>query len=216
MKNILSMTLAVAAVLCMAAAHATDASDVASQLEDTHVDIRSLLDPNVAMVKSEPVAVALPDKPSIADKQLAALFKINLQAQGFTLATPDKAKWVLIATVRDQSTQMAYSEHHFFHPDYTPETGTVEFADVTVVVCPSGNLNDAAWNSTVRAYNDFWVTNQEVIIRAMLSTYGRNFYYRNIRPAKIPDASSQAPELEQIKACLANPGGKDCDDVLGQ
>ena len=198
----------------------SSANDVSSTLEDNHVDIRSVLSPYVQISRAQPVAVTLPEKASIEDEQLTELFKINLAAQGFTVTSPDKAKWILTPAVSDQSTLLSYSDRGLFSLSYTPEAAPIDYAVLTVAISPSENPNKPVWISVVRAYTDFWVMHQEVVVAAILATYGKNFYERDTRPVGIPDDveknSSQPPSLEQIKACLASPKDKGCADVLRQ
>lgn len=203
-----------------AASAGSSANDVSSSLEDNHVDIRSVLDPNVQMSRTDPVAVALPEKTSIVDRQLAELLKINLATDGFTLTSSDKAKWILPPSVNDQSTLLSYSERGFFSRSYTAEAAPVDYAILNVVIAPSNSPSTPVWSSVVRAYTDFWVMHQEVVVAAILATYGQDFYERDSRPVGIPNDvrthSSQPPSLEEIRACLASPGDKGCGDVLRQ
>lgn len=214
MKSFFSLALAVVVSLGMGTAHATDASDVTSQLDDNHITIRSMLDPAASISKSDPVSVVLPDKATVADKQLAELFRLNLSARGFTVTTPDKSKWTFVATVEDKSTVLGYSEHHFFHLSYTPETGDVDYALVSIIVCRSADMGDAAWTSSVRAYSDFWITHQEDVIKAILATYGKDYYYRDTRPSKVAESSEddhgQVTSIEELKACLTGSDPKSC------
>lgn len=221
MKQVLLVAFAAMALAWMSLASAgSSAEDVSSTLEDNHVDIRSVLDPYIEISRSQPVAVALPDKASIVDKQLVELFKVNLAAQGFTVTSSDKAKWILTPIVNDQSTLLSYSDRGFFSISYTAEAAPIDYAILTVAIAPADNPGVAAWTSVVRAYTDFWVRHQEVVVAAILATYGQNFYERDTRPVGIPDDvqnnSSQPPTLEQIKACLASPKDKGCTDILRQ
>lgn len=221
MKRIMLFVLAAVGIGFVTAASAgSSANDVSSSLEDNHVDIRSVLAPDVQISRAEAVAVALPDKASIVDKQLAELVKLNLTAQGFTVTSPDKAKWILTPAVNDQSTLLSYSDRGFFSFSYTPEAAPIDYAILTVAIARSSDPGVPVWTSVVRAYTDFWVMHQEVVVAAILATYGQDFYERDSRPVGIPEDvqnhSSQPPSLEEIKACLASPKDKSCADVLRQ
>ena len=188
MKQILVFIFAAVALAWMTmAAASSSADDVSSTLEDNHVDIRSILAPYVEIPRSQPVALALPEKASIADKQLVELFKINLAAQGFVVTSPDKAKWILTPSVNDQSTLLSYSERGLLSFRYTPEAAPIDYAILTIAIAPSSDPGTAVWTSVVRAYTDFWVKHQEVVVAAVLATYGQDFYERDTRPAGIPD-----------------------------
>ena len=215
MKRVLFLLLAAAASVWMAAAFASSkVKDVGAALEDNHIDIKSLLDPAVTLPDSDPVAVALPDNPSIADKRLAVLIKLDLVHRGLTVTSPDKSKWTLVAKVEDQTSALTcYASGDMV-------AAPVEYTRLTVMVTPSRQPGSPVWSSTVRAYDDFWMTHPQVIVAGILATYGHDFYYRDATPIEIPDLvekddGSKAPSLEKIKACLADPSGSHCKDVLG-
>lgn len=214
MKSFLLLVLAAVVSVRVGTAHATDASDVTSQLDDNHITIRSMVDPATSIVRSDPVSVVLPDKATVADKQLAELLRLNLVAQGLDVTTPDKSKWTFVATVEDKSTVLGYSEHQFFHLSYTPETGDVDYALLTIIVCRSANQSDTAWISNVRAYSDFWITHQEEVIKAILATYGKDYYYRDTRPSKVAESAvddhGQVTSMQELKACLTGADPKSC------
>ena len=213
MKTLLASFCIALTLAWAAAAHASsNTADVESSLEDNHIDIRSLLAPGVAMPKTDPVAVALPADASIAERQLGELLKINLEAQGFTVTTPDKSKWTFAAKIDDRAFVLAVDQR------VVAEAHPVEYALVTVTASPSGDPGHPAWISSVRSYSRYWATDQEHVVEAILATYGHNFYYRDVRTAKVADYveddDNQPPTLEKIKACLAQPKGEGCSKIL--
>jgi hypothetical protein len=197
------------------AAYASD--DTSSPLDHDRIEIRSMQDPSVTILKSQPVSVILPGNPTIADKQLLQLIKNNLIAQGYTVTSPDKSMWTITGTAKDESSMLTYSKLSgilFLSP--TTSTSTVSYANITVVICANSDLSSPVWSSSVLALNDFWVNNQESIIKAILATYGVDFYYRNEDPKDVlNDATKKKyrptpPTLEDIKHCDANPKADGC------
>lgn len=190
------------------------ASDAISPLDNDKIEIRSMLDPNVVILKTQPVSILLPQGATIADKQLLELIRNNLIADGYTVTSPDKSDWTIYATERDQSSWLTYSKPGFFSP--TTTSATVSYATITVVICRNSDLTVPVWTSTVFTLNDFWVNNQERIIQAVVATYGANFYVRNEDPKDVPDDMTKAkyqptlPTLEQLKHCIANPKADGC------
>lgn len=195
--------------------HASD--DTSSPLDHDRIEIRSMQDPNVTILKTQPVSVVLPGNPSIADKQLLQLIKNNLIAQGYTVTSPDKSMWTITGTAKDESSMLTYSKvSGFLFPSPSTTTSTVSYASITVVICANGDLATPVWSSSVLALNDFWVNNQESIIKAILATYGVDFYYRNEDPKDVLDDVTKKkyrptpPTLEDIKHCDANPKADGC------
>jgi len=214
MRNIIGSLFAIFALIWTMASYASDAS---SPLDNDRIEIRSMLDPNITISKTQPVSVALPANPTIADKQLLELIKNNLIAEGFFVTTGDKSMWTVTATATDQSSMLTYSKlTGFIFKSTSTTTSTIDYATITVVICGNSDLTTPVWISSVYALNDFWVNNQEAIVQAILATYGINFYYRNEEPKDIPkdvrDNKHQpsVPTLEQIKRCLANPQADGC------
>lgn len=192
----------------------TSTSDVSTQLENNHINIRSMLDPDLSVSKSQAVSLILPDKPSIADKQLFELVKVNLDADNFNVASPDKSMWTLVARVQDQSSELTYGESAFLFFGTSSKSATVNYASLTLTLYRTGDLTTPVWTSSVTAFNDYWVMNQELVVQAILATYGVNFYYQDVRPVKVPDYvknnTDQPPTLDQIKKCLADPKEAGC------
>lgn len=215
MRGVVYGFLAASLLIWGNAGYASD--DTSSALDDNHINIRSMVDPGVTIPKSQPVSIVLPGNATIADKQLLVLIKNNLIADGFVVTSPDKSTWTITATVEDQSSTLTYSKlSGFIFKSPSTTTATIEYATITVVVCANSDLTTPVWMSSVYALNDFWINNQEVVVQAILATYGINFYYRNERPSSIPkdvqENSDQpkVPTLEEIKRCVANPKADGC------
>lgn len=192
----------------------TQADSSISPLDNDKIEIRSILDPNVTIPKTQPISILLPQNATIADKQLLQLIRNNLIADGFTVTSPDKSDWTLYATERDQSQWMTYTKPGLFVP--STESATVSYATITLVICSNSDLTVPIWTSTVFTLNDYWINNQEKIVKAILATYGANFYVRNEDPKDVPDDMTKAkyqpaiPTLEQLKHCVANPKADGC------
>ena len=212
MRTMIRGLLVVGALTWMGAAYASD--DTSKPLDNDRINIRSVLDPTVTIAKDQPVSVMLPTDATIEDKQLLELIKNNLIAEGYTVTSPDKSAWTLIASVRDQSSLLTYYKNGIFSPSTI--TATMEYTTITVVICPNSDLSKPVWMSSVYSLTDFWINHQEKIVTAILSTYGANFYYRNEEPKDIPDDvrrnsdQPEVPTLEQLKRCVANPKADDC------
>lgn len=215
MRIVICSLLVVVSCAWTIGVHAND--DVSSPLDHDRIEIRSMLDPNVTILATQPVSVALPGNPSIADKQLLQLIKNNLIAEGFTVTTPDKSSWTITGTVKDQSSMLTYSKMSgILFPSPSASTATVSYATITVVICANSDLSTPVWESSVYALNDFWVNSQESIVKAILATYGVDFYYRNADPKDVPDDVKKKkyrptpPTLDDIKHCNANPKADGC------
>jgi|SRR5579863_586004 len=215
MRIIIYGLLTMASLTWAIACFASD--DTSSPLDNDHINIRSMLDPSVTILKTQPVSIVLPGNPTIADKQLLELIKNNLIAEGFVVTSPDKSMWTITATVQDQSSMLTYSKvSGLFFPSPSTTTATVEYVTITVIICSNSDLATPIWMSSVYSQSDFWINNQEKIVQAILATYGINFYYRDESPKDIPDDVKDdkhqptMPTLEQIKRCMANPKADGC------
>lgn len=211
------MKLIVVALLCgVGLSWAVDgrADDAISPLDNDKIEIRSMLDPDVVIQRTQPVSVLLPANATLADKQLVQLIKYNLLAQGFVVTTPDKSDWTIYATERDESSTFTYSKPGFF--TWSSSTATVSWATIQVVVVGNNDPSVPVWMSTVFTLNDFWVNNQEAIVKAIIATYGINFYIRNEKPKDVLEDVANSkyqpniPTLEQLKHCMANPKADGC------
>ncbi|HEY1772965.1 MAG TPA: hypothetical protein VGH91_07220 [Gammaproteobacteria bacterium] len=214
MRIIICGLLAAASLVWVGTGYADDTS---SPLDDNHINIRSMIDPSVTILKTQPVSIILPANATIADKQLLQLIKNNLIADGFVVTSPDKSMWTITATVVDESSMLTYSKlTGFIFKSPSTTTATIEYASITVVICANSDLTTPVWMSSVYALNDFWINNQESIVQAILATYGINFYYRNERPSSIPkdvkenDDQPTVPTIDQIKRCVADPKADGC------
>jgi hypothetical protein len=214
MRTKIALVVAIVAWIMPMVGHCDDTS---SPLEDDRINIRSMLDPGVTILKTQPVSVVLPANATIADKQLLVLIRNNLIAYGFTVTTPDKSMWTLTATVTDELSTLTYSKlTGFIFKSPSTTTSTIDYATLTVVICSNSDLTTPVWISSVFALNDFWINNQEAIVKAVIATYGTNFYYRNERPSSVSDdvkdSSDQpyVPTIDEIKHCIANPKADGC------
>ena len=216
MKKIILGLLAMGFSAWMAAGVASS-DDPASPLENDRIQIRSMLDPSVTILKTQPVSIALPANPTIGDKQLLELIKNNMIVQGYTVTGPDKSLWTITATVKDQTTTMTYSKMSgFLFPSTSTSASTISYATITMVICAASDLSTPVWTSTVLTNSDFWIKNQEDIVKAILATYGIDFYYRNEEPKDVADDAKDrkhqptVPTLEDLKHCIANPKADGC------
>jgi hypothetical protein len=214
MRNTISLILAIIALTMPIIGYSDNTS---SPLEDDRINIRSILDPGVKILKTQPLSIVLPANATIEDKQLLILIRNNLIAYGFDVTTPDKSMWVMTATVTDQLSTLTYSKlSGFIFKSPSTTTSTIDYATITVVICANSDLTTPVWVSSVFALNDFWINKQEAIVKAIISTYGINFYYRNEEPSSIPDDVKDndnqpvVPSIEEIKRCIANPKAHGC------
>jgi hypothetical protein len=215
MRVIICSVLAVLSFGWAAAGLAKD--DTSSPLDPDRIEIRSMQDPNVTILATQPVSVALPANPTIADKQLLQLIKNNLLIQGYTVTTPDKSMWTITGTARDQSSLITYSKAsgYLFGPPIITNS-TVSYVTITVVLSANDDPSTPVWSSSVVTLNDFWINNQEIIAKAILATYGLDFYYRNEDPKDVLDDVKEKkhrptpPTLEELRHCVANPKADDC------
>lgn len=182
--------------------------DATDPLKANRMEIRSMLEPGAAILSTQPVAVALPANASIGDKQLLLLIKNTLIAEGYTVTTPDKSAWTVVGTVKDQSSSTDKADGNAL-----PATA-VQYASVTVMVCPNNDLASPVWTSSVWTYDYFWINHQGPIVRAILATYGMDFYNKNEEPKDVledvsdKDNRPTPPTVDEIKHCLANPNPK--------
>lgn len=197
------------------------AGDTSQALNDDCINIRSMLDPDSSISKKDPLSISLPANPTVADKQLLHLVRMNLIADGFHITSADQSKWTMVVHVSDNFTRDTYYKSGIVSPSTMTEI--TNYASLAVAVFKTADSSDPAWVSSVYTLNDNWVNDQENVVAAIVATYGTNFYYLNVHADNVPKyvrrnkSQPSVPTQEQIKSiwqeyegCVQNPEAKSC------
>ena len=168
------------------------------------VALRSELDPAYAPKKTDSIALALPDNPTIQDRQIDPAFRRQLLAAGFTLVEPSEAKWVLGISTRENTYFSGVRTAGFGFA--TPLAGgavaagfgssKAEYASKVTIYCwlfPARGYVEgkrvAVWLATeTTTSDDFW-GNTDTLAHGIIETFGTNSFddSAHIKRIKSPD-----------------------------
>lgn len=164
------------------------------------VALRSQQDPEYAPNKNDPIALALPDNPSIQDHQIDPAFKRQLIQSGFTLVEPAQAKWVLGVSTRETTyfSGMKTAGIAFGGSPVAAGFGSsqAEYSSHVTIYCwlyPAKEFLEgkrvAVWMATeTTSSDDFW-ENADTLAHGVIGTYGTNSYDDSDHIKKIKNGS---------------------------
>lgn len=166
------------------------------------VSLRSQQDPAYAPSKSDPIALVLPDNPSIQDRQIDPAFRRQLIRSGFTLVEPTQAKWVIGISTRETTYFSGMKTAAFAIGGGSTAAGfgssQAEYTSDITIYCwlfPAKEFLEgkrvAIWMATeTTSSDDFWA-NIDTLAHGLIETYGTNSYDNSAHIRKIKTADKQ-------------------------